>query len=292
MALAKCNCNSVRSTESGFSLPETLVATLLLATAVVSVAQMFVLATRSNLSAQRQTFAATLAQEKMEQLRGLAWGFDDVGLPISDYATNLAVDPPDPDDGVGLSPSPDNALASNVDGYVDYRRSARRDARRRRNRAGEQRLRAPLVGRAAADQSEQHADPAGARVQRRRSARHRRPGARSRARRGSSGERQDEEVAMSPRSSSGERGFTLVEMLVSTAIMVGITGAIFALVDPARGTFRQQPEVSDMQQRLRVGASFHVLGPADGRRRRAGRRRADGIVDELLRPGAAAARSA
>ena len=56
----------------------------------------------------------------MEQLRGLAWGFDDVGLPISDYATDLAVDPPDPDDGVGLSPSPANALAANVDGYVDY----------------------------------------------------------------------------------------------------------------------------------------------------------------------------
>src|SRR5215217_2913404 len=120
MALAKCNCNSLRSAESGFSLPETMVATLLLATAIVSVAQLFVLATRANLSAQRQTFAATLAQEKMEQLRGLAWGFDDVGLPISDYSTDLAVDPADPDDGVGLAPSPGNALSSNVGGYVDY----------------------------------------------------------------------------------------------------------------------------------------------------------------------------
>ena len=53
-----------------------------------------------------------------------------------------------------------------------------------------------------------------------------------------------------------ERGFTIVEMLVSTLIMVTITGAIFALLDPARGTYRTQPEVSDMQQRLRVGASF------------------------------------
>jgi len=97
-----------------------MVATLLLATAVVSVAHLFVLATRSNLSAQRQTYASTLAQEKMEQLRGLAWGYDDVGLPISDYSTDLAVDPPDPDDGVGLAPSPGNALAANVNGYVDY----------------------------------------------------------------------------------------------------------------------------------------------------------------------------
>jgi type II secretory pathway pseudopilin PulG len=120
MALAKCSCSNPRSDEAGFSLVETMVATLLLATAVVSVAQLFVLATRANLSAQRQTYASTLAQEKMEQLRGLAWGFDDVGLPISDYSTDLAVDPPDPDDGVGLSPSPANALAANVGGYVDY----------------------------------------------------------------------------------------------------------------------------------------------------------------------------
>jgi hypothetical protein len=53
-----------------------------------------------------------------------------------------------------------------------------------------------------------------------------------------------------------ERGFTLVEMLLSMLVMVGITGAIFALADPARGTFRQQPEVADMQQRMRVGTSF------------------------------------
>jgi type II secretory pathway pseudopilin PulG len=118
--LAKCNCSRRRSVEAGFSLPETIIATLVLVTGVVSVAQLFVLATRSNLSSQRQTFASTLAQEKMEQLRGLAWGFDDVGLPISDYATDLAVDPPDPEDGVGLSPSPSNALAANVAGYVDY----------------------------------------------------------------------------------------------------------------------------------------------------------------------------
>jgi len=106
--------------EAGFSLPETMAATVLLVTGVVGVAQMFVLATRSNLSAQRQTFASTLAQEKMEQLRGLAWGYDDVGLPISDYDTDLATDPIATDGGVGLSPSPENSLAANVNGYVDY----------------------------------------------------------------------------------------------------------------------------------------------------------------------------
>ena len=53
-----------------------------------------------------------------------------------------------------------------------------------------------------------------------------------------------------------ERGFTLVELLVSMGIMLGITAAIFSLADPARGTYRTQPEVSDMQQRLRVSTSF------------------------------------
>src|SRR5580765_666461 len=55
---------------------------------------------------------------------------------------------------------------------------------------------------------------------------------------------------------TSERGFTLVELLISMVVMIGITSAIFALADPARGTFRQQPEVSDMQQRLRVGTSY------------------------------------
>jgi type II secretory pathway pseudopilin PulG len=53
-----------------------------------------------------------------------------------------------------------------------------------------------------------------------------------------------------------ERGFTILELLVSLAIMIGVTITIFALVDPGRGTYRAQPEVSDMQQRLRVGSSF------------------------------------
>jgi hypothetical protein len=53
-----------------------------------------------------------------------------------------------------------------------------------------------------------------------------------------------------------QRGFTVPEMLISMLIMVGITGVIFSLVNPARGVYRTQPEVADMQQRLRVGTSF------------------------------------
>lgn len=112
-------CSSSKS-EAGFSLIETMVATLLLATALVSTAQLMVVATRANVASQRSTYSATLAQEKMEQLRGLAWGFDDLGLPVNDFTSNISVDPPAPNGGVGLSPSPGDSLATNTVGYVDY----------------------------------------------------------------------------------------------------------------------------------------------------------------------------
>ena len=51
----------------------------------------------------------------------------------------------------------------------------------------------------------------------------------------------------------GERGFTIIEMLIATAIMMVVTGATFQLMDPAQGLFASQPELSDMNQRLRVG---------------------------------------
>ena len=117
MALAKSSYK--RSDASGFSLLETLIATFLLAGGVLASAQMFLLATRSNSSSMQTTYTATLAQEKMEQLRSLAWGFDNLGLPVQDYTTNIGVDPP-VDNGVGLTPSPDNALSANVQGYVDF----------------------------------------------------------------------------------------------------------------------------------------------------------------------------
>jgi hypothetical protein len=52
---------------------------------------------------------------------------------------------------------------------------------------------------------------------------------------------------------SSEAGYTLVELLVSTAIMITVTGAIFSLMNPAQGSAQTQPEVADMQQRMRVG---------------------------------------
>ena len=118
MVLAK-SFSSQRSSDAGFSLIETLIATVLLAGGVLATAQMFILATRSNGAAKQTSYTTVLAQEKMEQLRGLTWGFDQLGLPVQDYTTNTANDPPT-DNGVGLTPSPDNVLSSNTAGYVDY----------------------------------------------------------------------------------------------------------------------------------------------------------------------------
>lgn len=65
---------------------------------------------------------------------------------------------------------------------------------------------------------------------------------------------------------SHEGGFTLTEMLVSTAIMMTVTGGVFTVMNPAGGIFQTQPEMADVQQRLRVGVDTlkHDLVMAGG----------------------------
>ena len=100
---------TARSAEAGFSLLEALVATTILTVAVVSLAQVVAMATRANLLSRTSALAALFAAQKMEQLRALVWTFDADGLATSDVTT----------DGTGLSPSPPDALARDVSGYVD-----------------------------------------------------------------------------------------------------------------------------------------------------------------------------
>jgi prepilin-type N-terminal cleavage/methylation domain-containing protein len=47
-------------------------------------------------------------------------------------------------------------------------------------------------------------------------------------------------------------GFSLVEMTIALAIVLVVTGAVFAVMNPAYGPFHSQPEAIDMAQRLRV----------------------------------------
>jgi len=108
------------SGEAGFSLVEVLVASAILMTGLIAVAQMFVTSTHQNMEARRVTTTAVLAQQKIEQLRALAWGFDEFGLPVSDFSSNIAVTPPTSSHGVGLQASPPSTLTTSTPGYVDY----------------------------------------------------------------------------------------------------------------------------------------------------------------------------
>jgi type II secretory pathway pseudopilin PulG len=117
MALAK---SKSFHNDGGFSLVEVLIATSLLATSLVALAQLFAISVKNNAVAKNGTFTQVLAGQKMEQLRGLTWGFDPLGLPISDVATDTTVSPEVTTGGKGLAPSPSNTLQSNTDGYVDY----------------------------------------------------------------------------------------------------------------------------------------------------------------------------
>lgn len=50
------------------------------------------------------------------------------------------------------------------------------------------------------------------------------------------------------------KGYSLIELLISTMIMVVVTAAVFQVVNPSQATSQVQPEVQDMQQRMRVAA--------------------------------------
>ena len=116
MALARSRFGDAR----GFSLLEVLVSSALLATGLLTIAQLFTIATDSNRRARMSTSAAILAEQKMEQLRGLTWGYDLLGLPLSDVSSNISVVPATTTGGSGLAPSPADSLIRNVPGFVDY----------------------------------------------------------------------------------------------------------------------------------------------------------------------------
>jgi len=106
--------------ERGFSLLEVLTATTILTVALAALAQLFAISTRANASAKSTGYTTILAEQKMEQLRSLTFGFDTLGLPITDTTTNVTVYPEALGSGKGLTPSPDRSLATNTDGYCDF----------------------------------------------------------------------------------------------------------------------------------------------------------------------------
>jgi prepilin-type N-terminal cleavage/methylation domain-containing protein len=90
---------------SGFSLIEVMVASAILGCAVLSIAQLAAASTQSTAGARDVSEATLLAWQKIDQLRALAWTFDDAGAPVSDAA---------------LLPSPAGVLMLDTGGWVDY----------------------------------------------------------------------------------------------------------------------------------------------------------------------------
>ena len=96
MQTLKCPC--------GFSLIEVMIASAILGCAVLSVAQLVATATSATADARRVSEATLLAWQKIDELRSLAFAFDDSGRSVSDPV---------------LGPSPAGTLTSDTDGYVE-----------------------------------------------------------------------------------------------------------------------------------------------------------------------------
>src|SRR4051812_38533427 len=82
--------------------------------------QLFLVSTMNNTGARSDTYATVLAQQKLEQLRALAYGFDMAGLPVTNPDPDRSVSPVAQAGGTGLRPSPMTALQENTPGFVDH----------------------------------------------------------------------------------------------------------------------------------------------------------------------------
>lgn len=89
----------------GFTLFETVVATGLLVTALAGIAQLLVLSTHLTRQATASGTALVAAQDRLELLRALAFGYDEGGGPAT---------------AAGLQPSLASSLDEDVEPYVDW----------------------------------------------------------------------------------------------------------------------------------------------------------------------------
>jgi hypothetical protein len=103
----------------GSTLIEALVATLILTTGLLAMAGLVSLAAATNGVAKHGTLAGILAEQKIEQLRSLAWEFDASGVAVGDVSTDTTVLPESPSGGTGLQASP-TSLQENTPGFVDH----------------------------------------------------------------------------------------------------------------------------------------------------------------------------
>ena len=159
--MAQARSNS--SNDHGFSLIEVVVAMAILTVVSLGVAQLFAASTRVNLIARGQTSTTMLAEQKIEQIRSLTWGFDSTGegLPVSDTKSNLTIYPTD-QSGTGMNPTPADSLEQNTTGCVDFLDANGGWVGTGGTPPATAGLHPAVVDPAAADQPEQHAGDSGA----------------------------------------------------------------------------------------------------------------------------------
>jgi hypothetical protein len=116
--------NGTRS--SGFTLLEVVIALGLMSGALVALAHVILQAGQASATARRTALASVLALEKLEQLRGLAWGYDEEGGHVQDSRSDASGALVSESGGIGVSVSPRDSLAEDVPGFVDYHEASGR----------------------------------------------------------------------------------------------------------------------------------------------------------------------
>lgn len=82
-------------------------------------------------------------------------------------------------------------------------------------------------------------------------------------------------------------GFTIVEVLIATALTMAVVGAIVTVINPAQTMFRAQGDAADLHQRLRAAAdtmSADVRSAGAVRPYRVGATRDDAAIGVFYRP--------
>ena len=86
------------ASDRGFALLEALIASTLLVVGVLSLAQIFALAARADITAHRLTVASVLAAQKVEELRSTPWSVSAEGVDrIAEFTRRWSVTPLDID---------------------------------------------------------------------------------------------------------------------------------------------------------------------------------------------------
>lgn len=101
----------------GFSLIEVLIAVALLSVAVLGGVQLVAISMQAMAAARSQNLTVVLASARLEDLRGLTFEFDDLGIASTDLQTDLSITPRALAGG-GLTPG--GSIMSSVNGYVDH----------------------------------------------------------------------------------------------------------------------------------------------------------------------------